>query len=84
MDKIEKFLEMVDIDRLSDLLGKKEEKKKVSPWVVVLIVIGVLAVLGGVAFAIYKYVCPNYLMDMDDEYDDDYEDEDDDNDIFED
>ena len=38
--------------------------------------IGVIAVIGGIAYAIYKYLTPEYLEDEedDDDFDDDFED----------
>lgn len=82
MNKLEN---LVDIARLNELLGKKEEeKKKCNVVVCVLAVIGVIAAVAGIAYAVYRYLTPDYLEDFDDEFEDDFEDEemDDDEDDF--
>ena len=67
---------------LKELLGKKqvvvEEKKKCNPLVWILAVVGFVAAVAGIAYAVYRYFTPDYLEDFEDEdYDDDFEDEDD-------
>ena len=63
------------IDELKDLLRennfylKREEEKKINPWLVVLIVIGAIAVIAGIAYAVYYFLIPEdseYFEDMDD------------------
>ena len=51
-------------------------EKQGSKLKVVLIVIGALTVMAAVAFAVYKFLTPDYLddfdEDMDEEFDDDF------------
>ena len=65
--------ELLGVAKLSELMSndKKDESKKVL-WV--------LAIIGAVAAVVYKYLSPDYLEDIDDDYDDfddDFFDEDD-------
>ena len=72
MNKLEN---LVDIARLNELLGKKEEEKKCNVVICVLAVIGVIAAVAAIAYAVYRYFTPDYLEDFDDEFEDDFEDE---------
>ena len=80
MNKLENLIE---IARLNELLGKKEEeKKKCSAVVWVLAIIGAIAAVAAIAYAVYRYLTPDYLDDFDDDFDDEFEDEDMDEDDF--
>ena len=96
MNKLEDLLAQIkskdlkDVKDLKELLSKKqvvvEEKKKCNPLVWVLAVVGFVAAVAGIAYAVYRYFTPDYLEDFEDEdYDDDFEDEGDDfdDDFFE-
>ena len=74
MNKLENLM---DIARLNELLGKKEEeKKKCSAVVWVFAIIGAVAAIAAIAYAVYRYLTPDYLDDFDDDFEDDFEDED--------
>ena len=76
MNKLEN---LIDIARLNELLGKKEEEKKEWNVVIcVLAVLGAIAAVAGIAFAVYRYLNPRYLDDFEDEVEDEFEDEEDD------
>ena len=51
------------------------EEKKTSPWKIVLIVVGAIAIIGVAAYCLYRYFCPDYLDDFDDEFDDEFDDD---------
>ena len=38
------------------------------------IIVGVITIIAGIAFAVYKYLTPDYLVDFD-EFDDDFDDD---------
>lgn len=82
MNKLEN---LIDMSKLNDLLGKKEEEKKngcnVLLWV--LAIVGAVAAVAGIAYAVYRYFSPDYMEDFEDDFEEDFEDEDDD-DFFED
>ena len=94
MNKLEELLAQAkgkDLKDLKELLGKKqvvvEEKKKCNPLVWILAIVGFVAAVAGIAYAVYRYFTPDYLEDFEDEDydDDDFEDEDEDfeDDFFE-
>jgi hypothetical protein len=67
--------------KLNDLLNKKQEtvvvEEKKSTWKTVLIIIGIVTVVAVIAYAVYKFMTPDYLDDFDDDFDDDFFDDDD-------
>ena len=69
MEKMNEFLEAI---KMSELLQKKEKK---NVLVCVLAVIGAVVVVAGIAYAVYRYMTPDYLEDFDDDFDDEFEDE---------
>ena len=86
MNKLEELLAQAkgkDLKDLKELLGKKqvvvEEKKKCNPLVWILAIVGFVAAVAGIAYAVYRYFTPDYLEDFEDEDldDDDYFDDDD-------
>lgn len=94
MNKIEELLEQVkgkDLKDLKELLNKKqvvvEKEKKCSPLLWILAIVGFVAAVAGIAYAVYRYFTSDYLEDFEDEDydDDDFEDEDEDfeDDFFE-
>lgn len=79
MTRLEEFVEAV---KLGGKLKSQETKKccckKTVCWVFG--IIGAVAVIAGIAYAVYRYLTPDYL----DEFEDDFEDEDMEEDFFED
>lgn len=71
MNRVE---ELIAESKLKDLLNKKEEGKgkKVVLWV--LAIIGLVAAVAGIAYAVYKFMTPDYLEDFEDDFDDDFDD----------
>lgn len=73
-----KVEELLNTARINELLHKKElEEKNKNTIVIVLAIIGAIAAVAGIAFAVYKYLTPDYLDDMDsddmyDSFDDDF------------
>ena len=64
------------IDELVDILKKREsdddKSKNAILWV--LAIIGVVAAVAGIAYAVYRFVTPDYLEDFEDDFDDDFDD----------
>lgn len=74
MNKLENILE---VSKINELLGKKEEKKKCNVLLWVLAIIGAVAAVAAIAYAVYRYLTPDYLEDFEDDFEDDFfEDED--------
>lgn len=72
--KIEEFLNTA---KLNELLHKKElEEKNKNTIFIVLAVIGAVAAIAGIAYAVYKYCTPDYLEDYEpDDYSDSFDDD---------
>lgn len=69
-----KMEELVNASRLNSLLNKKEEdEKKKNTIIWVLAIIGAIAAVAGIAFAVYKFFTPDYLEDFEDDFDDDFD-----------
>lgn len=51
------------------------EGKKCSKLKVFLIVVGAITVIAAIAFAVYKFLTPDYLDDFDDDMDEDFDDD---------
>ena len=81
MSKLENMMDMV---KLNDLLGKKEEKKSCNVLLWVLAIVGAVAAVAALAYGVYRYLTPDYLDDVVGDFEDDFEDEEDDDDFFED
>ena len=58
---------------LYDLINKKEEKKGCKVLVWVLAIIGAVAAIAAIAYAVYRYLTPNYLEDFEDEFEEEEE-----------
>ena len=82
MNRIEN---LIDMAKLNELLGKKEEKKNKSNVLVwVFAIIGIVVAVCAIGYAVYRYLTPDYLEDFDEEFEDEFEDEDEEEDIYED
>lgn len=74
MKNLSDYLEMA---KVSDIIGKKEKEENKIVWA--LAIIGAIAAVAGIAYAVYKYLTPDYMDDFDEDFDDDF-----DEDFFED
>ncbi len=73
MNKMDEFLAAT---RLNELLCRKEAEEKSKNTVLwVLAIIGAIAAVAGIAYAVYRYLTPDYLDDLEDEFDDDFDDD---------
>lgn len=55
-------------------LQKKEDEKHKNTILWILAVIGAVTAIAGIAYAVYRYLTPDYLEDYEDDFDDDFED----------
>lgn len=72
MAKLDEVLELI---KKNELLRKKDDEKK-NCLVWILAIVGAVAVIAAIAYAVYRYMTPDYLDDFDDDFDDDFEDDD--------
>lgn len=75
-DALSKVEDLMNAAKLNDLLTKKqddEKKKNTILWV--LAIVGAIAAVVGIAYAVYKFFTPDYLEDFEDDFDDDFDDD---------
>lgn len=71
-----KIEELLNAAKLGEFVHKKQiedEKKNTIFWI--LAIIGAITAVAGIAYAVYKYVTPDYLEDFEDDFDDDFDDD---------
>ncbi|HJA31786.1 MAG TPA: DUF4366 domain-containing protein [Candidatus Eisenbergiella pullicola] len=67
--------EIMEAIKTNEILKRKDDRK--NNWIFwALAIIGAVVVIAGIAYAVYRYLTPDYLEDFDDDFDDDFEDED--------
>ena len=71
MNKIE---EMIAETKLSEILHKNEAEKQKNTVIWVLAIIGAIAAVAGIAYAVYRFFTPDYVEDFEDDFDDDFDD----------
>ena len=64
----------IKIDELLAALKKKEEEQDKNTVLWVLAIIGAVATVAGIAFAVYRFFAPDYLEDFEEDLDDDFDD----------
>lgn len=73
MSKVE---EIMNSTRLNEFLHKKEEEDKKKNCILwMLAIIGAVAAVAGIAYAVYRFFTPDYLEDFEDDFDDDFDDD---------
>lgn len=78
---MEKLSDILEMAKVSDIITKKEKEDNKIVWA--LAIIGAVAAVAGIAFAVYKYLTPDYMDDFDEDFDEDFDDDFDD-DFFDD
>lgn len=78
-----RFDDIVNSAKINQLLNKdKAEQERKNSIIWILAIIGAVACVAAIAYAVYRHLTPRYLDDFDgdfdyDEFDDDFEDDDD-------
>ena len=80
MNRVEEMMDLMkahDLRELKEFFNKKEEEQKKNNTLVwVFAIIGIVAAVAGIAFAVYRFFAPDYLEDFDpDDYSDDFDDD---------
>ena len=60
--------------RLNEILHKNEAEKQKNTVIWTLAIIGAVAAVATIAYAVYRFVSPDYLEDFEDDFDDDFDD----------
>lgn len=72
MNKLE---DMIAASKLNDLLHKKEDDKVKNTVLWILAIVGAVAAIAGIAYAVYKFFTPDYLEDFEEDFEDDFDDD---------
>lgn len=75
LDELVEILQKKGILSKDCCLKKKDEEKKSNIIVWILAIAGAVAAVAGIAYAVYRYMTPDYLEDFEDDFDDDFEDD---------
>ena len=70
MNRIE---DMVSIAKLKETICKKDECKAKKAILWILAIIGAMAAVAAIAYAVYRFLTPDYLEDFEEEFEDDFE-----------
>jgi hypothetical protein len=65
---------MARIEDLIAAIQKKEDEKPKNTVLWVFAIIGAITAVAGIAYAVYRYLTPDYLEDFDDDFEDDFDD----------
>ena len=61
--------ELMNTSRINDLIHKREEDEKKKNCILwVLAIIGAVAAVAGIAYAVYRFFTPDYLEDFEDDF----------------
>ena len=69
MARIDELIEQ--IKEYAGWVEKPPVKKKCNVVAVILTIIGIIAVIAGVCYAVYRFLGPSYYEDFEDDYEDD-------------
>ena len=70
---MEKLSDLLEMAKVSDIIATKKEKED-NKIVWALAIIGAIAAVAGIAFAVYRFFAPDYLEDFEEDFDDDFDD----------
>ena len=65
MNKIE---DMISATKLNEILHKRDEDKIKKTVLWILAIVGAIVAIGAIAYAVYRFVTPNYLEDFEDDF----------------
>lgn len=70
-----KMGDMVSVSKLTSILKKRDDEriKKTILWI--LAILGAAVAIAGIAYAVYRFVTPNYLKDFEEDFDEDFDDD---------
>jgi len=69
-NKINDIINAVKVNELFHKNEEQEKKKNCIMWI--LAIVGIVTVIAAIAYAVYKFVTPDYYEDDDIDYDEDY------------
>lgn len=70
MSKIE---DMITETKLYEMLKKRDQDKVKKTIFCIIAIVGAVAAVAGIAYAVYRFLSPDYLDDFEEDLDDDFE-----------
>ena len=70
-----KFEEIIAATKFNELLNKKEEDETCKKVLWALAIVGAIAAVAAIAYAVYCFFTPDYLEDFEDDFEDDFDDD---------
>ena len=70
-NKIEELMEFVrthDVKELKDYWNRRDEEKRNNTLLWVFAIIGAVAAVAAISYAVYRYFTPDYLEDFEDDF----------------
>lgn len=74
---MKKMEDLVAETKLYELLQKKDNEKIKKTILWILAIVGAIVAIAAIAYAVYRFVTPDYLEDFEEDFDDDFDLEDD-------
>ena len=74
MNRIE---DMIQETKLYEVLKRRDEEKCKKTLIWILAIVGAVAAIAGIAYAVYRFMKPDYLEDYEDDIDDEFDYDDD-------
>jgi len=78
LQEYERMVQNMNMNKIEELLAalkKKEDDKQKNTVLWVLAIIGAVAAVAGIAYAVYRFFAPDYLEDFEEDFDDYFEDD---------
>lgn len=72
---MEKIEDMLSATRLNEILRKRDDDKVKKTILWILAIVGAVATIAGIAYAVYRFFTPDYLEDFEEDFEDDFEDD---------
>ena len=66
---------MISAAKIGKILKKRDDDKMKKTVLGILAILGAMAAIAGVAYAIYRFITPNYLKNFEEDFEDNFEDE---------
>lgn len=70
-----KLDELIAATKLNEIVNKKEEEKTAKKVLWGLAIVGAVAAVAAIAYAVYCFFTPDYLEDFEEDFEDDFDDD---------
>ena len=68
-----KLDDIIAISKMNELIAAKKEDNTSKIILTILAIVGAIASVAAIAYAVYRFMTPDYLEDFDDDFDDDFD-----------